>query len=672
MSLVACVYLLLGFLLLGSGAIDAASALRLADLFSDHMVLQRHSPIRIWGHAAAGAQVSASLTTAAGTTAQTDETGQTAIADGNGRWQLELLPRPAGGPHRLIVRSGSEEVAMEDVLIGEVWIASGQSNMQWSLSASASAEEAIASANLSRIRLLTIPNVVAFQPSTTIDARWSVCTPETARSFSAVAYFFGRQLHAELDVPIGLINTSWSGTRIEPWTAAQHIHGLISRLPEPAAQVVKQAVSRRQAFGPDPHLIQQQYMKSVATLKEAEATGSTEFAEPTVNDREWLEMTVPSTWEAGGLPDFDGMVWFRRHLQIPGQWQGKDLVLHLGPVDEVDVTWFNGVRIGATGSYADSVFALWSQPRVYDIPGEIVRSGSAVLAVRAIDTAYAGGLWGSEADQMYLALADGSGDHLLVSGNWKYRAGPQLSISSSGSQQLPSTLYNAMIHPLVPFSLRGAIWYQGESNVNEGSVYTEKMIALIDSWRDVFGQGDLPFYFVQLAPFRYGNDPTLLPRLWEAQTQVPARRSNVANIAINDVGNVDDIHPRDKQTVGSRLANLALRRTYRLDGIWDQGPRFVSMQRQGNTLRLLFDYAQGLITRDGRMATGFEIAAEDGIFVTATAIIDGEHINLSHSDLAQPRMARFAWHQEASPNLINGGGLPATPFRAQTATLSHP
>ena len=499
-------------------------------------------------------------------------------------------------------------------------------------------------------------------------ASWQVCSPETIPSFSAVAYFFGQRLHKQLGVPIGLINSSWGGTRIEPWTDAEHIDWLISRLPGPEARTVRDAVLERDQLAPEFDAAYRRHQASVEELKQAEAETSTQQADPDFDDAGWPSLSVPGTWEDGGLAGFDGIVWFRRHLELPEDWAGKDLILHLGPVDEVDVTWFNGEQIGATGSFTKGIADLWNEPRVYEIDGQSVTPGHAVLSVRAIDSAFAGGLWGSEADDMYLTPADGTGKKLAIAGLWKFEPGAKLESRRRSVQQLPSVLYNRMIHPLVPMSLRGAIWYQGESNVSEGVAYTEKMLALIDSWREAFDQGDLPFYFVQLAPFRYGN-PASLPRLWEAQSRVSQRRANVGDVAINDVGNVEDIHPRDKQTVGERLANLALQRTYRIPDLWAQGPRVASWSPEAGTLRVLFDHARGLTTRDGRAPTGFEIAGEDGEYVAATATIDGEFVVVSHPSVAEPVSVRFAWDQEPSPNLINGGGLPATPFRTDSSPI---
>lgn len=476
-----------------------AADLRLADIFGDHMVLQRHTPIRIWGQG--------TPTTALTVTLGQHVSKQTTVGE-DGHWQLELPPVQAGGPHQLVVESVDDRIWLDDVLVGEVWIASGQSNMQWPLQQTHDARNAIDHAQCPQLRLFTVPMATAFQPIVNIDTTWSVCSPATIAGFSAVAYHFGLRLQDELGVPVGLINTSWGATRIEPWTAAPHVDWLIERLSGQAARTVSSAVARRE---------------EAASMM---ATRPDQQSEPS------------------GGPD---------------------------------------------------------------------------AAIRTTDR-------------------------------------------GTGTPVLPSVIYNAMIHPLVPFSVGGMIWYQGESNVSEGAIYTDKMLALIDSWRDAFEQGDLPFYFVELAPYRYGN-PTYLPAFWRAQSLVSHRRANVGSIPIYDVGDLDDIHPRDKRTVGHRLANLALRRTYRRGQIVDQGPQISAVLPEPGHLRLLFDHARGLATRDGESPIGFEVIDSQGRSTTSAATIEGESVIVEYADVRQVRWVQFAWDQEAASNLVNGAGLPARPFR---------
>ncbi|MDP6015035.1 MAG: sialate O-acetylesterase [Candidatus Latescibacteria bacterium] len=301
---------------------------------------------------------------------------------------------------------------------------------------------------------------------------------------------------------------------------------------------------------------------SLEQLRAAEAdTTELAWAAAQADDGDWSSMDVPGRWEDSDLGPFDGMVWFRRTVDIPDAWAGRDLELHLGPIDEVDVTWFDGAHVGTTGNYTDGVIEFWDDARLYTVPGHLVKAGRRSIAVRAIDGYGWGGLWGSDAEDMFVApVGGGSADRLALAGPWRSRAGVELTPAPAANQQRPGALYHAMIHPLIPYSVRGAIWYQGESNLWDGAAYADKMEALIGSWRRLWGQ-PLAFYYAQLAPYRYGS-PDRLPLLWEAQTDVMDRVSDTGMAVITDVGSVDDIHPTDKQTVGSRLAGWALARTY--------------------------------------------------------------------------------------------------------------
>ena len=303
-------------------------------------------------------------------------------------------------------------------------------------------------------------------------------------------------------------------------------------------------------------------------------------------------MNIPGRWEDSDLGSFDGMVWFRRTVNIPESWAGQELVLHLGPVDEVDVTWFDGTQVGATGSYSDGVIDFWDNERLYTIPAGAVLSGDRSITVRAIDGYGWGGLWGSAGEEMCLTPAAGDGsDRISIAGTWRYRAGEKLAPALADLQELPAMLYHAMIHPLIPYSVRGVIWYQGESNLWDGSAYADKMETLIDSWRRAWNQ-PLAFYCAQIAPFRYGN-PDKLPILWEAQADVMDRISDTGMAVITDVGNLDEIHPTDKQTVGSRLAIWALARTYG-QALTYSGPQYLGLDIDGDHVRLRFAHAQGL------------------------------------------------------------------------------
>jgi len=627
-------------LLLATGA---GADVRLPAIFGDHMVLQQQEPVRLWGWADPGEQVDVALAGRHGST----------TADAEGRWRLELPALEAGGDALTLVVEGHNRIELTDIVVGEVWIGSGQSNMQWSVTASDNAEAEIAAADHPQIRLFTVPRVTAYTPQDDVSAAWQVCTPQTVPAFSAVAYFFGRDLQRALDVPVGLINSSWGGTIIETW------------IDRPALEAAGMEAGRLAAIEEAvEHAAELESRRAAVRDAVVAALADDGPAAPGFDDAAWPQMDTPTTWEDGGLPGYDGVVWFRKTVDVPAAWAGQDLVLHLGPVDEIDDTFFNGVRVGGMGSFEPRVVDFWAAPREYPIPGALVTAGANVLAVRCIDGAGAGGLWGSEAADMYLAPAAPSSSQppVSVAGPWKYRAGPELlTIPGLSNPNQPTLLYNAMIHPLIPFALRGALWYQGESNRSQGLAYEARMQALIGCWRGLWGVGDFPFLYVQLAPFRYGSSPHLLAEIWEAQRRV-LDLPNTGMAVTTDIGDLDDIHPRNKQEVGRRLALWALANTYDRDGLVHSGPLVSRAEVHGSALRLYFEHGAGLTSRDGRPLDWFELAGTDGVFHPAVARIDGEALVLFSLDAPTPTRARFAWDELAEPNLVNGAGLPASPF----------
>jgi len=480
-----------------------AADVRLPRIFGNQMVLQRDLPVRVWGTADPGEKVTVSI----------GKNQSNATADAHGKWKVELPALAAGNPIEVKV-SGKNTITLRDVLVGEVWVCSGQSNMQMAVQHAADGKKETAAATHPQIRLFTVPMLVATEPVDDVDAYWKECTPESIPSFSAVAYYFGRSLNEQLGVPIGLINTSWGGTRIEPWT-------------------------------------------------------------PPVGFR-----AVPAVASIA---------------------------------DDVEKAGANYVR---TTVAAVGAFAKW-------LP----------TAEKARDARTA------------------------------IPAPPAWPTHPLSNNRAPTALYNGMIHPLVPFAIRGAIWYQGESNLGEGMLYFDKMKALIQGWRSVWNEGDFPFYYVQLAPYTYGkSNPTALPRIWEAQTAALCM-PNTGMAVTNDIGNVKDIHPKDKQDVGKRLALWALAKNYGKEIVYS-GPLYKSMSVDGSKIRMKFNHVGGgLAARDGKPLTWFTIAGEDQKFVDAQAKIDGDAIVVSAPNVEKPVAVRFGWDQVADPNLANIEGLPASAFR---------
>jgi len=635
--------LLVLFLLLWAGCTaEPATNITVPALFSDHMVLQRDRDVPVWGTADPGGRVTVTL----------GDRQTAATAGPDGRWQATLPPMPAGGPHTLTI-AGAETLTFEDVLIGEVWVASGQSNMEWSVENSNDAAAEIAAANYPRIRLFDVRHTVSSTPLDSVAADgWRVTSPQTIPSFSAVAYFFGRTLHEALDVPIGLISTNWGGTRAEAWTSRDGLATFPEFQPYLAQldsfEVPLQALQA--------HLLAR-YQERIQT-GDAGYQADVPWFRPEADDADWATMTLPTLWEQAGLDGLDGVVWFRRTVDLPAGWAAEDLTLYLGAIDDADSTWVNGVLVGHTNSY--------NTERVYTVPASALRPGRNVISVRVVDTGGGGGIYG-EAAQLRLARASGASRSLA--GPWRYRVGvrvddlqPPLRL-----QDYPTALYNGMIAPLIPYAIQGAIWYQGESNADRAYQYRDLFPAMIRDWRQHWGQGDFPFYFVQLANFMAPqtdpNEASAWAELREAQLMTLALPNTGMAVTI-DIGEADDIHPRNKQDVGYRLAQWALAETYGRADVVPSGPLYRSMTKENGAIRLAFDHVGGgLTTPDGAPLRGFAVAGADRRFVWADARIDGNTVVVSSRAVADPVAVRYGWANNPAVNLYNAEGLPASPFR---------
>ena len=488
--------------------VQVAADVRLPGILSDNMVLQRDTPLKIWGWADDGEEVTVTLN------------GQTAKATAvKGRWEVGLNPMPAGGPYELTV-SGKNQLKLGNVMLGEVWICSGQSNMEWRLNGVENARAEIDQANLPNVRLFNGNTYRASgSPQADIPGRkWVVCTPQTAAGFSAVGYFFGKFVNEETKLPVGLISVNWGGTRIEPWTS-------------------------------------------------------------------YYGFTTQKTLE--------GIANQLRDIQPGTDTYKKDTAEGIAAIE----AWVAQAKLAQANE--------WPIPDVPDLPGALRNRGHGA----------------------------------------------------------PSTLYNNMIAPLTNYAVRGALWYQGEANVGEGMLYRDKMNALVASWRKEFNNPKMPFYFVQLAPYNYG-DPNRLVSLWEAQ-QAFADGDEYAGMAvINDIGNFRDIHPRNKRDVGYRLALLALKRDYGKTDLVADSPAYQSHEVKGNQLIVTMRNATKLSTSDGQPARYFELAGADCKFYPATAELNGNQITLTSPQVPEPLLMRFAWTPDITVNLVNENKLPAGSFRA--------
>lgn len=475
---------------------------RLPAVIGSNMVLQQGKPLTFWGWSNPDEEVTVEL----------DGQKQSTKGDAAGRWTVKFEPLKEAGKSVEMTVTGKNTLKLTNILVGEVWLGSGQSNMQWSVAQSMNAPQEIAAAKFPKIRLFLVPLVPSGTPANDVVAQWVECDPKTIPGFSAVLYFFGREIHQKLDLPVGLIATSWGGTRIEPWIP-------------------------------------------------------------------------PVSFET--LPELKNELAYYKGLKANYRRQVLDVAPKLAK-------WAADVAAAPEGADVPPAPALPGHP-----------------------------------------------------------------INSNGA---PTGLYNGMIHPVVPFAIQGALWYQGESNRGAGMHYAEMMKGLISGWRTVWGQGDFPFLFVQLAPYRYNNNPTWLAEIWEAQ-QASLAIPNTGMAVTTDIGNINDIHPNNKQEVGRRLSLWALAKTYGKTDLEFSGPVLEKTEFDGNTVKLTFKHASGLRSRDENPLTWFTIAGEDQKFVPAEAKIVGESVIVTSPAVAKPVAVRFGWDELAEPNLCNSAGLPASPFR---------
>ncbi len=617
--------------------VGSQPSLVLAPLFGDHMVLPPQTIVVVHGSGPAEQEIE--VTPSWGSSAK-------CRVAADGRWQVEVATPARGEAVTLWVRSADAEIVIKDILIGDVWLASGQSNMEMTVGAAGgwktgvvNEEQEVENANYPQLRVFTAAKQTGDRPSDDVQGKWQVCTPEVAESFSAAGYFFARDLVRAGKGPIGLVVSSWGGTRCEAWTRAAGL----SDLPEfgPALKALARGTSKK--------LLEARREKFFAAIDAVDPLGASSMT------------MLPDLWSASGLGDVDGVADYTRKIAVPLSFRGKALRLQLGAIDDMDVVYWNGVRVA--GSERDGV---WSTPRDYVIAAKHTDVDAVDLCVRVIDTGGEGGFTG-KADQMRLSVKGGPASATLpLSGLWRrsmraeMKQLPAWPRSTSGGPNRPSVLWNGMIEPLLPFPFTGCIWYQGESNRNKALQYRELFPAMIRDWRRVFGR-DVPFFFVQIAPYNYGKERGETAELRDAQA-VALDLPNTGMVVTLDCGNARDIHPKAKQPVGGRLALLARKHHYG-DDVVCSGPRVVAASRDGALvlLRMGEHGSSGLKLLHG--GAGFELAGSDGVFHKAEASIENGQLRVSASAVAEPQTVRYAWRAVPEWSLINKAGLPGQPFR---------
>ena len=633
--------------------------MKLASLFSHHMVLQQGRPIPVWGWAESGQKIRVEL---AGHTVE-------AVTGEDSQWMAHLPALDAGGPYTLTVSTdGSDPLILKDVLIGEVWICSGQSNMEFGLVSAHNASEEIPRADFPQIRTFKVPKVAAIEPQPDVEGHWDVCSPKTAPSFSAVAYFFGVNLHRRLNVPVGLIHSSWGGTTAEAWTSLGGLRG--SPKLSHFAETIEMIQSDDEAQGE----CQEQYADWVKTYVERPAPPNlgeeSGWANPDADPSDWSPIIVPGHWKRSGY-DFNGVLWYRREIQIPHEWAGRDLLLSIGACDKSEWTYFNGHFLGSL-TMQDTPNA-WSTSRVYTIPGDQVRDGKNVVCVRVYSNLYDSGMTGP-AEKLFARPADEpDAEAISLNGNWtcrvEHRFDPIPPQPPGGQPHtIPSSLYNGMIAPLVPYAARGAIWYQGESNTGRAEEYRILFPTMIRDWRRNWGQESFAFHFVQLANYQAPTDDPGNLSTWAELREAQASTLSLPETGmavILDAGEEHDIHPSNKLDVGQRLAWSALAEVYAQKDIPASGPQFRSLEKDGAELRVHFDLFGSQLASSEKPLPGFAIAGSDGIFHWAQAVVNGNTVQLTSSEVPAPKMARYAWADNPPSSLYNTFGQPAAPFRTQ-------
>jgi sialate O-acetylesterase len=662
--------ILLLFAMLFSACHNGPSKLRLPSILSDNMLLQQKTDALIWGKANPGQKI---------TIAPSWGTEEAVKTGKDGKWSVNIPTPEAGGPYTIVISTADTTIKISNILVGEVWVCSGQSNMEMPIQGWPPRDtimhsvKTIANAALPNLRLFNVTRKVSSSPLDDCTGKWEVCNPDNVRPFSATALFFGKKLYEKLNVPIGLIETAWGGTPSEAWTSSDALTA--------GGEFTKEMIAMKEE---EPLITKyQEFLQSHRTVDvkpagddqwKALGLGDEGAAAAEFNDSAWPSMSLPQLFEKV-TGDLDGVVWFRKVVNIPASLAGKDLILSLGPIDDMDCAWFNGLLVGAT-----EITGFYQTDRNYIVPGAAVKEGASTIAVRVLDNGGGGGIWGAPGS-MKITAKEGKEAPIDISGEWKYQVSAELTgnkfyIFDMAKNEFagikkpmavgpysPSTLFNGMINPIVNYRIKGAIWYQGEANVGRADQYAKIFPLMIRNWREAWNEKDFPFYFVQIAPYVYsGIDSTESVLLREAQAKSLAT-PNTGMVVTLDIATVMNIHPPYKMEVGNRLAALALNNDY---GIKTPcaGPVYKSMMVDGNVIKVNFDNTGSALVSKNTFIPEFEIAGKDGAFVGAVAKIVNNEIWVSSPRVKEPALVRYCWRNGAVGTLFNSDGLPASEFTA--------
>lgn len=620
--------------------------IKLPYLISDGMVVQRNKDIPIWGWGAPNAVVHLVF----------DGEIKKATSDEQGAWRVHFSPRKAGGPFSLSIKQNNVKTKIKDIWIGDVWLCSGQSNMEFVLRDASNATDELLQATDKNIRHFKVPHSWSIKAENTlVGGEWKTSSPEAAQNFTAVGYFFAKSLREHVDVPIGLIGSNWSGSNIETWmtgpllgmTDAEVTKNLQSIFAEEKVTRVK--VQNNLSQWPNAE-IGELAMDMSAVAKE-------DWSAENVKEDDWINLQVPLLWEQSGFEGMDGVAWYRKAFYLTVDDIQEDLVLHLARIDDNDVTWVNGAKIGSTD--------LYSLERHYQVSKKHLKVGRNVIAIRVDDTGGGGGIYSDTA----LSIEVG-GEHRSLAGTWKFKVDKAFVALSGNKHHTDTVLYNKMIRPLFNIPIKGVLWYQGESNANDPEQafeYRHQFQKLINFWRSQWEE-DLPFFWVQLANYKSGQDSDIASPwaiLRESQTQALSLPKTGQAITI-DIGNPDDIHPTDKKTVGKRLASEVLNKIYGKTKIEYRGPVLKEFSMHKNKITVQMNSSSKLTVRQSsrNQISGFTIAGKDKVFHPAIATLKLGSLIVWSEMVEHPLAVRYGWSDNPEDaNLMDSSGLPAEPFR---------
>jgi len=639
-----CIFVFAFVTMISARAADKQSLPFVSPMFGDNMVLQRGKLNAIWGWAAPGEKVKVEI---AGHSA-------TALAAADGRWQTKIQPPPTGGPYTLKISSAQQTVEFHDVLVGDVWLCGGQSNMEFGIGQARNGAEEIQAANHPEIRLFLVHQHVSYAPASVPAGQWKICSPQTIAEdgwggFSAVGYYFGLKLENTLHVPIGLVEDCWGGTPVESWMSPKTLHTL-KDFDAPLAEIARLHAKG----GPE-------YGSFLMHWLDEYDIGNNLWSAENFDDSKWKTVELPGGFKELGVADVPGICWFRKEITLPNPLPRGPATIYLGSIEKMDTTYINGQWVGAS-SWVEN-------PRAYEIKAGVLKPGTNVVAIRVFKMQTPGGFLGKP-DELKLALGDKT--VIPLAGEWKgalsvdARPPHPLPLTFENYPTMPAILYEGMLEPVAPLAIRGAIWYQGEANFQRAYQYRTLLPLMIGDWRQLFDQGDFPFYIVSLPAFmprRSEPGDDAWAELREAQALTAGKVKNAGLAVTVDTGEAANIHPKDKKIVGDRLAFLALAKDYG-EKIPYAGPTYKSMQHlPGGALKINFTHTDGGLVVKGDQPGEFSVAGKDRQWRWADAKIEGDSIVVSSPEVPEPVAARYAWQANPEATLYNKDGLPAVPFR---------